>query len=149
MESKSAGRQTVRVERQNALKLHGHCSRRFWENPTVLNQCNELPKKKKKRRNRKPQLPSHVKPYYWILQMGLQLLCRTPWNLAALAGGMTWFLFALAVLTNHLGFITVYCDCCSRVLPPVPPSSNWKQPLWGSSAAVTCFLEYGKVWSGF
>lgn len=57
VESKSAGRQTVRVERQNKLKLHGYRNKGFWENPPVLNQCNEL---SKKRRNRKTQLPSHV-----------------------------------------------------------------------------------------
>lgn len=100
---------------------------------------------KKKRRKRKPQLPSHVKPYYWILQMGLQLLCRTPWNLAALAGGMTWFLFALAVLTNHLGFITVYCDCCSRVLPSCASLMKLKTTIVG---LFSCSYLLPGIWDG-
>lgn len=122
------------------IKITCYCSEGFWENPTVLNQYSELSKKK---RNRKAQLPSHVKPYYWILQMSLQLLCRTPWNLAALAGGMTWFLFALAVLTNHLGFITVYCDYCSRVLPSCASFIKLKTTIMGLSS---CSYLLPAIW---
>lgn len=122
-------RQTKSEGRQGEyIKIAWYCSKGFWENPAVSNQCNEL---SEKRRNRKAQFPSHIKPYYWILQMGLQLFCRTPWNLAAVAGGMTWFLFALAVLTNPLGFITVRCDCCSRALPSCASLVTLKTTITG------------------